>query len=102
MIVHMKNNNFLNCIVDDNRRKILQFLGKNEKCVCEIIDALQLEQSLVSHHLHLLKCCGLVTSKKVGKKNYYKLIDEEIYQILEQINILSNRIQIKGECITNE
>ena len=98
----MNTNNLLNCIVDDNRRNILFFLEDKEKSVCEIINELKLEQSLVSHHLQLLKCCGLVQSKKDGKNNYYKIANKEIYRILKQIKILSNKLNIKGECLPYE
>lgn len=91
----MKTDCFLNCIVDDNRRKILKTLEKNEKCVCEIIDKLDLEQSLISHHLKKLKGCGLVKSRQDGKNIYYKLSKPEIKTILEKIEKISNEINKK-------
>lgn len=102
MCVHMKSNNFLKCIVDDNRRNILLFLENKEKCVQELVEKLNLEQSLISHHLKLLKCCGLVESRKDGIKIYYKIVDPEIYNVLKKINELSEKLGIKGECIVNE
>jgi ArsR family transcriptional regulator len=96
----MKTNNFLNCIADDNRRKILLSLGEKQKCVCEVTQELQLEQSLVSYHLQLLKNCGLVTARKEGKKHYYKIIDTEIYHILQQITKTSEKLNISGDCLS--
>lgn len=98
----MKTNNFLKCIVDDNRRDILLTLENKEKCVSEISDKLNLEQSLVSHHLKLLKCCGLVESRQDGKNIYYKIVDSEIYNVLTKIDNISEKLGIKGECLTHE
>ena len=67
----MKTDKFLKCIADNNRRNILKFLDTKEKCVCEIINHLGLEQSLVSHHLQKLKDCGLVKCRQDGKNIYY-------------------------------
>ena len=90
--------NFLKCIVDDNRKKIIMFLGKKEHNVNEIVEKLKLEQSLVSHHLNKLRCCGLVKTKKVGKNIVYNLTDPEIYTILKKIDQLSVKLKIKAEC----
>lgn len=98
----MKTNNFLKCIVDDNRRNILSFLKEKERCVTDIIEATRLEQSLVSHHLKLLKCCGLVGSRQEGKEIYYRVMDPEISNILQRIKELSNRICIQGACDSYE
>lgn len=32
----------------------------------------------ISHHLRLLKACGLITSRRNGKEMYYKAADTEI------------------------
>lgn len=98
----MKTDNFLKCIVDDNRRNILLFLGRKERCVREIVLTLHLEQSLVSHHLKLLKCCGLVHSRQDGKEIYYRLVDPDIFKVLQTIQDLSRKLDIKGECDSSE
>ena len=88
----MKTNTILKCIVDDNRRNILKFLGKQEKCVCEIINHLNLEQSLISHHLQILKECGLLQSRQDGKNILYKITNQKINNILKQIDEISSKI----------
>ena len=47
----MDESKFLSCVMEDTRRSILRFLGKDEKCVCEIVDSIGKEQSVVSHHI---------------------------------------------------
>jgi ArsR family transcriptional regulator len=88
----MKTNTLLKCIVDDNRRNILKFLGKQEKCVCEIINHLHLEQSLISHHLQILKECGLLQSRQEGKNILYKITNQKINNVLKQIDEISSKI----------
>ncbi len=60
-------------IGEPNRLKILCLLKNDPRCVCDIWQLLGLPQNLVSHHLRILKDLGLVSSKKEGLKNFYKL-----------------------------
>ena len=89
----MKEDKFLKCIVDANRRKILKFLGKGEKCVNDIANHLGIEQSLASHHLKVLRDCGLVKSRHDGKKIMYSLSDPEINYALKTIEKISSKIE---------
>ncbi|MEM1513335.1 MAG: metalloregulator ArsR/SmtB family transcription factor [Candidatus Thermoplasmatota archaeon] len=88
----MKDDKFLKCIADENRRKILKFLGEGEKCVNEISEFTGIEQSLVSHHLKMLRDCGLVKTRQDGKKIIYSLSDDKIYNILKMIEKVANKI----------
>ena len=65
--------NFLKAISEENRLKILCLLQKQELCVCEIWQILDLPQNLVSHHLKVLKDFGLVKYRKEGVKIIYSL-----------------------------
>ena len=49
-----------------------------EKCVSEIIEDVNASQSLISHHLKLLKDFDLVSTRRDGKKIYYSLKDEHV------------------------
>lgn len=62
---------FLKVIAEANRLKILCALNKQEMCVCEIWQHLDLPQNLVSHHLKVLKDFGLIRSRKEGVKVIY-------------------------------
>jgi len=63
--------NFLRMIGEENRLKILCLLKDREKCVCEIVESLNLSQSLVSAHLKALKDMGIVENRKEWKNVYY-------------------------------
>jgi ArsR family transcriptional regulator len=62
---------FLRVIGEDNRLKILCLLKKGERCVCEIVENLELPQNLISAHLKVLKDLHLVESRQEWKKVYY-------------------------------
>lgn len=64
---------FLRVIGEDNRLRILCILKDGERCVCEIEEALDLPQNLVSTHLKALKDLDLVESRQEWKKVYYSV-----------------------------
>ncbi len=53
-----------------------------EKSVSEIIDMVELEQSLVSHQLKVLKDADIVTYRQVKNKKFYCLKDAHIKQLI--------------------
>ena len=69
---------FLKCIGEPTRLRILKLLSSGEKCVCEITDSLEREQSSISHHLTALRKCNIVTSRQEAKNIYYKLTDPRL------------------------
>jgi len=42
-------------------------------CVGEIVDAFNVSQPTISHHLNILKVANVVKSRKEGKQVYYSL-----------------------------
>lgn len=63
----------LKVLADGTRLKILTLLSRQEMAVCELIEALELSQPAVSHHLKLLKHAGLVQDNREGKWIYYTI-----------------------------
>jgi len=60
-------------LADENRVRILMFLGDGELCVCQIIEMLNLAPSTVSEHMALLQRAGLVAPRKDGRWIFYRL-----------------------------
>jgi len=60
-------------LADESRLRILNLLLDKEMCVTEITQNLNLSQSLVSHHLKILKIAELVDSFRMGQKICYRL-----------------------------
>jgi len=58
---------------DPLRLRILDRLRGGERCVCELIDALDVAQSLLSFHLKTLKDAGLVTDRRDGRWMHYAI-----------------------------
>ena len=48
-------------------------LAEGEKCVCEMVEPLDLDFSTVSKHLSVMKQAGLVAVDKRGKQVFYTL-----------------------------
>ena len=68
---------------DLTRTKILWVLDKNEMCVCDIANVLNMTKSSISHQLAILKNAGIVKYYKSGKEVYYTLDDEPINKLYE-------------------
>lgn len=66
---------------DSTRVKIINVLLDKEMCVSEIVDAINVSQSAVSHQLRILKSSKLVKYRKDGKEIYYSLADDHVEKI---------------------
>ena len=69
---------------DFTRIKILSLLESGEMCVCDIAEALDMNQSAISHQLRVLKSSKLVKSRRDGKQAFYSLADAHVMTILRQ------------------
>jgi DNA-binding transcriptional ArsR family regulator len=58
---------------DEQRLRILQMLHEREMYAQEIVDRMDLHQSVVSRHLSFLKAVGLIDFRKQNKMKYYSL-----------------------------
>jgi ArsR family transcriptional regulator len=63
----------LKVIAEPNRLKILCLLRRREMCVCEMVEALDLPQNLVSHHLRVLREEGLVRDRRDAQWVHYSI-----------------------------
>jgi ArsR family transcriptional regulator len=75
----------LKALADDTRFKIVKYLLKGEKCVCEIFPYVKRTQSTVSIHLGHLEKAGVLESRRQGKKIFYKIKDKRICDIFKAI-----------------
>lgn len=73
------------------RVQILELLQDSERCVCEIFEELEMEQSNVSQHLGILKNQDLVTSRKEGTKVIYGLKYPEIKNMMDMAGCILDR-----------
>jgi ArsR family transcriptional regulator, arsenate/arsenite/antimonite-responsive transcriptional repressor len=50
----------LTALADPTRLAILNLLRKRDHCVCHFVEVLQLKQSVISHHIGILRRAGLI------------------------------------------
>ncbi len=87
------NDRLFKCLVESNRRRIIYCIGTKEMCVDSICNCLDLEQSLVSHHLRELLDCGLLERERRGKKNFYRVAEPKVLDLLEKARELGDRLE---------
>ena len=63
---------------DETRLEIVGMLRDGERCVCDLMDALDAAQSRLSFHLKVLKDAGIVTDRRHGRWVYYSLSKEAL------------------------
>ena len=80
---------FFKIFGNPTRLKIISLLAIEDLCVCDICDALDLNQTTVSNQLRILRANNIVKYQKEGKMARYSLTDlhiEMIYKVgLEHI-----------------
>jgi ArsR family transcriptional regulator len=71
---------FCKALADDTRQRILEMLLEREMCVGDIVDAFDMSQPTISHHLNVLKQLGLVASRKEGKQVFYAINRDSVVE----------------------
>jgi ArsR family transcriptional regulator len=67
---------FAKALADETRQKIMTICCCKELSVNEIVEALDVTQPTVSHHLAILRRAGLVRTERRGKQILYSLNQE--------------------------
>ena len=67
---------------DPSRLKIMLCCMKGSTSVGDIAETLDLSQSLVSHHLRLLRGARLVKGARQAKQIFYEVADQHVSQVL--------------------
>jgi DNA-binding transcriptional ArsR family regulator len=90
----------LKALAQPTRLKILELLRNGEKCICEIVPALNGEQSNISRHISLMQKSNLVNTRKDGVRVMVKVKDPEIFDILDRVSlILKNQMNEQNRLI---
>jgi DNA-binding transcriptional ArsR family regulator len=76
---------FCKALSDDTRQRILEMLLEQELCVGDIVEAFDMSQPSISHHLSVLKQFNLVTSRKDGKQVYYAINHDNVVECCGQL-----------------
>ncbi|WP_263789996.1 ArsR/SmtB family transcription factor [Salinibacter sp.] len=68
---------------DGTRLRILCLLRGHEVCVHNLVEALGMSQSAVSHQLRVLRDARLVSHRREGRHVYYGLADDHVREMLD-------------------
>lgn len=71
----------LQALSEEKRLQILNLLRTGEHCVCDLTDAMDAGQSLLSHHLKVLREAGLVADRRAGRWSFYRLVPEALAEL---------------------
>ena len=63
----------LSAVADPIRLRLLRLIHRQELCVCELMEAVQLPQYKVSRHLRELRRAGLVEAMRSGRWMHYRI-----------------------------
>lgn len=78
----------LSALAEEKRLRILDILRGGEHCVCDLTDLMEAGQSLLSHHLKVLRDAGLVTDRRAGRWSYYRLVPDALAEVESFVGML--------------
>jgi ArsR family transcriptional regulator len=84
----------LKALAQPTRLKILECLREGERCICEIVPAINGEQSNISRHISLMQKSKLIATRKDGVRVMVKVKEPEIFEIIDRVGVfLKKQIQ---------
>jgi ArsR family transcriptional regulator len=84
---------FCKTLADPTRQMMIAELRSGEKTVGEIAEALEIIQSMASHHLAILRGKGVVEARRDGVSIYYRLVNPKIGEACDMVHdILMNQM----------
>jgi len=88
----------LKTLGQSTRLKILEFLKDSERCVCEIMPAIDEQQSNTSRNLSIMRKAGLLSCRQQGKSVFYRVKDNKIFKLLKVLDeVIKHRIDESSE-----
>ena len=78
-------------IADDTRRKILEFLSKEETAAGDIASKFEISKPAISNHLKILKEADIVSERKVRQNRLYSLNDKKIDNMKVYLDSLTDQ-----------
>ena len=93
---------FFSTLANPTRLAILEFLRDEPRNVTEISEALNQEQSMISHNLKPLERCRFVFSERRKKERFYSLNKETLEQLFKIFSYHAKKYcPTGGKCLTD-
>ena len=73
---------FYKIVADYTRMKIIYALMKEELCVGDISEIVDMSQTAVSYQLRILRAARLVKNRREGKMIFYSIDDDHVRDII--------------------
>ena len=86
----------LRVLAEPLRWRIVELLAAEELCVCHLVEMLDTSQSLISHHLRVLREAGLVDTERFRYWTYYRLRPEALVLLAQRLEALAQRASVPG------
>jgi ArsR family transcriptional regulator len=87
----------LKVLAEPLRWRIVELLAEEELCVCHLVEALEVAQPLVSHHLRVLRHAELVETERHRYWTYYRLRPEVLAALGQAITSLTEIAPAAGD-----
>lgn len=84
---------------DPIRLEVVQQLLDGERCVCELMDEMDMAQSRLSWHLKTLADAGIIVGRREGRWNYYSLNADALGEAREILGAIKpgRRLAVRAE-----
>ena len=93
---------FFSTLANPTRLAILELLRDGPRNVTEISEALNQEQSMISHNLKPLERCRFVFSERRKKERFYSLNKETMEQLFKMFSYHAEKYcPTGGKCLTD-
>ncbi len=85
-MLNNKQAEILKALAHPTRIELVKLLSAGEKCLCQVLPLLKLEQPIVSQHLAVLRHAGVVEAEKRGLYVFYRLKNKKFTKIIGLID----------------
>ncbi len=73
-------------LADPTRLAVFEAVMGEELSVSELTERFEVSQPAISQHLATLRCCGLVSQRRVGKQAFYRAEPEGMRPMIDWLN----------------
>ena len=81
----------LRVLAEPLRARIVALLADEDLCVCHLTEELGVAQTLVSHHLRVLRDADVVDTERHRYWTYYRLRPEALRPLADHLAVLARR-----------